>query len=228
MRVRLVALLGSLALLAILGAPTLAMSLREHLPTAPWQWTRGAPFAASRAHQWTRPGASDEAGYLARMVALHEATLGTARQLTRTHQVRLRELADSVIDRRSGELARMETWLHDWYPDHRPDARPPGSQDPVALVGSAERQLLRHLVGEQRAAVVLSEQLLVHGLVIHPAVARLAAHIRDSEQGELQQLERWLSDWSVNQRVGNPQAAARAPAGSEPRDSRRTASRPAS
>jgi uncharacterized protein (DUF305 family) len=195
MRVRLVALLGSLALLAILGAPTLAMSLKAHVPTAPWQWSRGTEGSAAGAPGAGAPVAAGERTYLAAMVTLHQRSLAAARQLERSPQVRLRNLAAAVVEQRSAELGSMQECLTRWYPQEAEAvADRLDSQDQPALSrGSVERALLRTVIGDRVDAVTMSRRLLANHLAVHPAVARLALRIQQGGHAQLQRLQHWLA-----------------------------------
>ena len=85
MRLRMFALLGSLALLAVLGAPTLAMSVREQLPTAPWQGARGPVAALSgRYHGWMQKAVTSERDYLVAMLANRRAAVAADLRLERS------------------------------------------------------------------------------------------------------------------------------------------------
>ena len=194
-----VALLGCLAMLAILGAPTLTMSLREHLPTAPWQQSTAA----------RGPTVSDERGYLTAMLRLHVQTLAAARQLARSPREEVRDLATEIVAHQAVWVHRMERWLDDWYSDTRTPYSPPLSPS------VADRPLLRALLGDQAAAVALCGQLLEDQLAVHPAVARLAMRIRSIERAELSQVRRLLSPRSrvgwlrqASRRVGTPPGEA--------------------
>lgn len=195
MRVRLVALLGSLALLAILGAPTLAMSLKEHVPTAPWQWSRGPAVAAPARPPAGPPAAAGERHYLAGLAALHERAVAAARQLEQSPRARVRRLAAAVVADRSGELARVHRWLARWYPGlAEVVANGSRGQDlPTLSATRVERALLRDVISDQMAAVAMSRHLLADHLAVHPAVARLARHVQRDEHAQMHRLQHWLA-----------------------------------
>jgi len=174
---RLVALLGCLAMLAILGAPTVAMSLREHLPTAPWQTSGPVPGLT----------VSNERGYLTAMLRLHEQTMAAARQLARSPQAEVRVVAADMVAHQAAWTARIQRWLDDWYP------ATPAPDPPAPPRSAVDRPLLRDLLSDETAAVALCGQLLSDELAVHPAVARLAVRIRITERAELSQVRRLLT-----------------------------------
>lgn len=190
MRLRMFALLGSLALLAVLGAPTLAMSVREHLPTAPWQGGRGPVAALSgRYHGWVQKSVTSERAYLVAMLANRRAALAADLALERSQRPVIRGLGATAAMVESGQLARLRDCLQRWYPDSVSD-----DQASSALpVGDVDRGFLQEMIRNHMVAVMLSQQLLVRGLAVHPEVARLAVRLRDGEHAELMRMHRWLA-----------------------------------
>ena len=52
------------------------------------------------------------------------------------------------------------------------------------------------------AAVMMSQQLLAHGLATHHEVADLARTIKDQQHTEILRMQRWLSSWYGESRHG--------------------------
>lgn len=190
MRLRMVALLGSLALLAVLGAPTLAMSVREQLPTAPWQGARG-PVAAmfGRYHGWMQKAVTSERAYLEAMLANRRAAVAADLRMARSLRPDIRALGATAAAVESAQLARLGQCLQRWYPASA-EVEPPA---PDPRTGVVDRGFLQELIRNHMAAVMLSQWLLVRALAVHPEVARLAVRMRDSEHAELLRMRRWLA-----------------------------------
>ena len=190
MRLRMFALLGSLALLAVLGAPTLAMSMREQLPTAPWQGARGPVAALSgRYHGWMQKAVTSERDYLVAMLANRRAAVAADLRLERSPRPEPRALGATAEAVESAQLARLQQWLRRWYPASATDD-PPSSDPPTGVV---DRGFVQEMIRNHMMAVMLSQQLLVRGLAVHPEVARLAVRMRDGEHAELLRMHRWLA-----------------------------------
>jgi uncharacterized protein (DUF305 family) len=199
MRLRIFALLGSLALLAVLGAPTLAMSMREQLPTAPWQGARGPVAALSgRYHGWMQKAVTSERDYLLAMLANRRAAVAADLRLERSPRPENRALGATSAAVESAQLALLRQWLQRWYPASA--AEDPPSSDP--LTGVLDRDFVQEMIRNHMVAVMLSQQLLVRGLAVHSEVARLAVRMRDGEHAELLRMRRWLAMGFPRQGMG--------------------------
>lgn len=140
---------------------------------------------------------SDEADYLAHMVAHHTEAVRAARELQRSGRPRMRTLGASIVTTQSAEIATMKAWLAAWYPGRSPatDYRPM-MRDLSKLSGDAlDQTFLRDMIPHHMMAVMMSQQLLMHGRVPHGQVAAFAGKVRDGQHAEMVQMQRYLADW---------------------------------
>jgi uncharacterized protein (DUF305 family) len=141
--------------------------------------------------------AASEQEYLAEMVAHHREAIAAARELRRSDRATMRRFGESIVEAQSAQVTRMEAWLGEWYADESADADyEPMMRDLTGLSGDRlDRTFLEDMVGHHMAAVMMSQHLLVSGLVEHDEVADLAADIRDDQRAEIFRMRTWLRDW---------------------------------
>lgn len=139
---------------------------------------------------------TSEEQYLTEMVAHHEDAITAARELARSDRPQMRALGQSIVESQSAQVAQMQAWLDEWYPDAQPADYEPMMRDLSGLSGDAlDRAFLEDMVPHHMAAVMMSQQLLVRGLAEHPQVAALARDIRDAQRVEIVQMVRWSHEW---------------------------------
>ncbi|MET9342111.1 DUF305 domain-containing protein [Nonomuraea sp. NPDC003804] len=171
----------------------LATADRRPVPTATaagWQQPC-RPMGATH-----RIVADDEADYLAQMVAHHQEAIEAARQLQRSGRAEMRTLGASIVRTQTAEITAMRTWLATWYPSRQAVPYRPMMRDLSKLSGDAlDETFLQDMIPHHMVAVMMSQQLLMHGRVQHREVADFARTVRDSQHAEMFQMQRYLADW---------------------------------
>lgn len=174
--------------------------------------TRG-PMAPGSAMTGTMPGSpqgpmpgagmsgmplASEFDFLTNMIPHHEEAVAAARVLQAgTRRQEMRDFAAAIIRTQSNEIAQMRAWLAEWYPgrDTRVTYRPM-MRDLSGLSGDAmDRAFLDDMIRHHMMAVMMSQQVLVHGLAQHQALVPFAAEIRDTQTAEIQTMWSWLRQW---------------------------------
>jgi len=155
---------------------------------------------------WMHAQVDDEADYLSRMVAHHREAVAAAGQLTRSDRPQMRAFGADIIRTQSAQIEQMNAWLDRWYPEEPADPDyQPMMRDLADLSGNAlDRAFLRDMTVHHMAAVMMSQQLLAHGLATHDEVAELARTIRDQQHTEILRMQQWLSSWYGESRHGGP------------------------
>jgi uncharacterized protein (DUF305 family) len=135
--------------------------------------------------------------YLATMVRHHEEAVAAAEQLQRSERAQMRAFGESIVETQTAQIDQMNTWLSQWYPGRTADVDyQPMMRDLSSLSGdSLDRTFLQDMIGHHMMAVMMSQQLLVHGAADHEEVDRLAKAIRDEQHAEIVQMRRWLTAW---------------------------------
>ncbi|MFF0869129.1 DUF305 domain-containing protein [Nonomuraea sp. NPDC003560] len=140
---------------------------------------------------------TSEYDYLSQMVPHHEDAIAAARQLQRSSRPEMRRLGQSIVTTQTAEVARMKGWLLQWYPQS-PAPSPTGTTMPD-LSGLSGNQLdkafLQHMIPHHMMAIMMSQQLLVHGEAVHPEVAAFARKVRDDQRAEVATMRRYLVQW---------------------------------
>jgi uncharacterized protein (DUF305 family) len=139
---------------------------------------------------------TSEEQYLTEMVAHHQDAITAAQELSRSDRPQMRQLGAAIVESQSAQVAQMQAWLDEWYPDAEPADYQPMMRDLGGLSGDAlDRAFLADMVPHHMAAVMMSQQLLVRGLAEHPEVATLARDIRDAQRVEIMRMVRWSHEW---------------------------------
>jgi uncharacterized protein (DUF305 family) len=141
--------------------------------------------------------AASEQEYLAEMVAHHREAITAARELQRSDRATMRRFGERIVEAQSAQVALMESWLDEWYPDESTDVDyEPMMRDLTGRSGDRlDRTFLEDMVGHHMAAVMMSQHLLASRLVEHDEVADLATDIRDDQHAEILQMRTWLRVW---------------------------------
>jgi len=203
------------AALALGSATTaVAMSAADDDAWWPGQHMRSAGqlrptgFAGHISHAWV----DSEHAFLVEMVAHHEEAIDAAGELARSDRPAMRAFGERIVESQTAQVEQMQAWLDEWYPDrsHEVDYDPM-MRDLDDLSGDElDQTFLTDMIGHHMAAVMMSQQVLVHDLADHTGVDRLAEEIRDEQSREIAMMQRWLRDW-FDAGWGMPVSASRAP-----------------
>lgn len=141
---------------------------------------------------------TSEADYIAHMIAHHQEAIDSATLFAvTTSRPELKDFAQRISSAQRSEVALMQGWFKDWYPD-MPKATlyTPMMRDFVALDGDAsDRMFLEDMIAHHRMAVGASDQLLENNLAEHEEVAELARAIVETQQSEILLMQAWLHNW---------------------------------
>lgn len=154
----------------------------------------GTPLAAHAGHAMA-PVAS-ELDFIAGMIPHHQEAVDSARELLSIAERReLRALAEAIIAEQSEEIATLQAWLGDWYPDVEPAPYTPMMRPLAGLSPEvAERVFLEDMIAHHAMALVMAQELLALDGVRAP-VRQLAEGIIGSQAAEMAQMMRWLESW---------------------------------
>lgn len=109
----------------------------------------------------------------------------------------MRTLGASIVATQTAEITTMQAWLSTWYPGRSTaDGYQPMMRDLSPLSGDAlDEAFLRDMIPHHMVAVMMSQQLLMHGPIEHQDVTGFARTVRDAQHAEIFQMQRYLADW---------------------------------
>jgi uncharacterized protein (DUF305 family) len=203
MRRRVVAVVGVLAVLLAMATVAVAAAVlndRGEGGTSsyggPSMWRdRDRPLGEhGRMHGFA---VTAEFGYLTQMVPHHEEAVAAATELQRSDRPQLRALAQSIVASQTAQIDQMTAWLDEWYPGRSTDVDyQPMMRDLTGLSGDRlDRVFLQDMIPHHMMAVMMSQQLLMHGVADHEEVSDLAETIRDEQHAEIVWMQRQLAAW---------------------------------
>ncbi|MFI9847000.1 DUF305 domain-containing protein [Nonomuraea sp. NPDC051941] len=187
------------AITAVSGATAAAMTS----PPMP------SPSPSPTGMQPTCPGMgrmhpiTSEYDYLSQMVPHHEDAITAARQLQRSERPEMRRLGQSIVTTQTAEVGKMRGWLERWY-RQSPTPSPSATTMPdlSALSGDQlDKTFLQHMIPHHMMAIMMSQQLLMHGEAQHSEVAGFARTVRNDQWAEVRTMRRYLVQWFGEQNM---------------------------
>ncbi|MEV4471942.1 DUF305 domain-containing protein [Nonomuraea sp. NPDC049504] len=140
---------------------------------------------------------TSEYAYLSQMVPHHQEAITAARQLQRSERPEMRRLGQTMVTTQTAEVGKMRGWLEQWYRQSpAPSPRETTMPDLSGLSGDQlDRTFLQHMIPHHMMAIMMSQQLLMHGQVQHSEVADFARRVRDDQWAEARTMRRYLVHW---------------------------------
>lgn len=142
---------------------------------------------------------TSEYDYLSQMIPHHQDAVTAAQQLQRSKRPEMRQLGQSIVTTQTAEINEMKGWLARWYPRSPTPAATPTQTTMPDLSGLSgdqlDRTFLQHMIPHHMMAIMMSQQLLMHGLAQHPEVTAFARKVRDDQWAEVQKMRQWLVQW---------------------------------
>jgi uncharacterized protein (DUF305 family) len=145
------------------------------------------------------------------MIPHHQQAIEMAKLVdTRTDRPELRQLADSIMSSQRQEITQMEGWLRSWGKPATPSEGHGGHGDtemPGMMSEADMRRLMRStgtefdlafvemMAAHHQGAIDMANTELKDGS--QPEVTRLAQQIIDVQRDEIDQLQRWKTEWSA-------------------------------
>ncbi|MFI7700642.1 DUF305 domain-containing protein [Nonomuraea sp. NPDC049480] len=140
---------------------------------------------------------TSEYDYLSQMVPHHEDAITAARQLQRSERSDMRRLGQSIVTTQTAEVGKMRGWLDQWYRrSPTPGPRQTTMPDLSGLSGDQlDKTFLQHMIPHHMMAIMMSQQLLMHGEVQHSEAADFARTVRDDQWAEARTMRQYLVQW---------------------------------
>jgi uncharacterized protein (DUF305 family) len=145
------------------------------------------------------------------MIPHHQQAIEMAKLVdSHTDRPELRKLANSIVSSQSQEITQMQAWLRSWGKPATPpeghgghgDSEMPGTMseaDMSRLMESTGTEFdlafVEIMATHHQGAIDMANAELRDGSL--PEVTRLAEQIIDTQQDEIDQLQRWKTEWSA-------------------------------
>lgn len=138
-----------------------------------------------------------EAAFITGMIPHHREAVESARAVLETTQrPEVRDLAQDVIATQTEEIATLEGWREQWYPDADETDYTPMMDDLAGLSpDEADRTFLQGMVEHHQGAIDMAQSYLDADFQKQDEVARMADAIVSVQDREIEQMQTWLSEW---------------------------------
>ena len=145
------------------------------------------------------------------MIPHHQQAIEMAKLVdSHTDRPELRKLADSIVSSQSQDITQLQGWLRSWGKPETPSEGHGGHGDTEmpGMMSEADMSRLMAATGTEfdlafvemmathhQGAIDMANTELKDGSL--PEVTRLAEQIIDTQQDEIDQLQRWKMEWST-------------------------------
>jgi uncharacterized protein (DUF305 family) len=146
-----------------------------------------------------------EEAFIAGMIPHHQEAVESARAVLETTQrPEVRELAQDVIDTQTEEIATLEGWLAQWYPDAAEADYASMMTDPAGLnPDEADRAFLEGMIMHHQGAIDMARSYLDADFEKQAEVVEMAEAIVTVQDGEIEQMQGWLDEWYGDTNAGH-------------------------
>ena len=186
----------SLVLLAVSTAIVLVSAFAAP-PASPSAMATESGETADDAMSGMNMAVDSEAAFIMNMIPHHQEAVESARAVRETtERPEVRELAQNVIATQTKEIATLEGWRDQWYPDATEAAYTPMMADPAGLnPNEADRAFLEGMVEHHQGAIDMAQSYLGANYEKRGDVVQMAEAIVNAQTGEITQMQEWLNEW---------------------------------
>ena len=159
------------------------------------------------------PGAADapkELQFIDTMIVHHQGALEMAKLAeVRASRDELKKFGAAIIADQDREITQMKRWRGEWFKDAKPAINMdfPGMKEGMGQMDMKrlgelsgpefDREFIRQMIVHHSGAVVMSRALLDNAaeIKLRPELKKLAEAIVTAQNGEIDQMNRWLAEW---------------------------------
>ncbi len=138
-----------------------------------------------------------EEAFITGMIPHHQEAVESAQAvLETTERPEIRTFAQEVIAVQTEEIALLEGWREQFYPDASPAGYAPMMSDPAGLNSDeADRAFLEGMIVHHQGATEMAQSYLGADFEKQGEVAAMAEAIVTVQDGEIEQMQGWLNEW---------------------------------
>ena len=139
-----------------------------------------------------------DAAFIDGMIVHHEGAIAMAQQvLAESERPELLQMAEAIISAQQGEIAQMQGWRGEWYPDL---AETTGMEMEMGMMEIStdeatpfDQRFLEAMIDHHQGALEMATA--AREQAEHQEVRDLAQAIIDAQQAEIDQMRAWLVEW---------------------------------
>ena len=193
-------LYAAVGMMLLLGAcaPVQPVASPAATPAADRPSSRASAAHAGHGDVVTDEDAPFDAAFIDSMIEHHQGAIEMAEAaLAEAEHAELRTMAAAVIAAQSSEIAQMQQWRSEWYPDLAPTGGMQMEMGDMALSDDAgkpfDQRFIEAMISHHTGAIHMAEMALEQAE--HAEIRTLAEAIMAAQQAEIEQMQAWLSEW---------------------------------
>lgn len=142
--------------------------------------------------------ASYDAQFIDSMIMHHQGAIEMANQaLKEGERQEIKDLAANIIKAQEAEIAQMQDWRKQWYPDLA-DTGGMGMSMGEMMVSTDtskpfDQRFIASMIPHHQSAVEMARD--AQGKAEHAEIKTLAGNIITDQEREIAQMQQWLKDW---------------------------------
>jgi uncharacterized protein (DUF305 family) len=109
----------------------------------------------------------------------------------------LRALSEAIIAAQTAEIEQMQTWRNAWYPDLAPTGGMQMAMGDMAISEDAskpfDQRFIEAMISHHQGAIDMAKMALAEAE--HEEIRTLSEAIIAAQEGEIEQMQGWLTDW---------------------------------
>ena len=139
-----------------------------------------------------------DATFIDGMIEHHQGAIVMAEQaLAESERPELRALAEVIIAAQAAEIAQMQAWRADWYPDVADTGGMAMDMGPMEVPADAsipfDLRFIDAMILHHKGAVAMAEAALEN--TEHDEIRTLADAIIATQTAEIEQMQAWRAEW---------------------------------
>ena len=132
------------------------------------------------------------------MIQHHQGAIDMANlALEEAENEELRTMAEDIIAAQEGEIAQMQEWRAEWYPDMPATAGMGMAMGDMMLSDDAsipfDRRFIEAMISHHRGAIAMAQAVLIQAK--REELRTLAEDIISAQEGEISQMQAWNEEW---------------------------------
>lgn len=139
-----------------------------------------------------------DALFLDSMIIHHQGAVEMASQaLEQAEHAELRALAEAILAAQEAEIAQMQAWRQEWYPDLPLTEGLHVHMGPMEVSDDDsvpyDLRFIEAMIPHHEGAIAMAQDALQKAE--HAEIRDLARAIMEAQQAEITQMEQWKQDW---------------------------------